>query len=102
MIFSNCIDEILALIQREDRYQDKHAPLLSNRPVPPPPSKKTKLRQGLSSPSGIRSFHTTTHSDEVDTSIASSSVTVMREKICQWMYKVVDHCNLDRQIIYTA
>lgn len=48
--------------------------------------------------------------DDVVSSLTSSSpsspsniiLKTMREKICQWMYRVVDHCNFDRKITFIA
>ena len=29
-------------------------------------------------------------------------VATMRDKICQWMYRVVDHCDYDRKVTFIA
>ena len=71
-------DNGLALIQRESRYENHYNAQPIKRPT------------GVESPISVK-YH-------IDVFAASK----MREKICQWMYRVIDFCNYDRKITYTA
>lgn len=76
------LDDILALIHRESRYDNHYTVQSVARPT------------GLESPTSIKCH------DDLFT--ASNVAGKMREKICQWMYRVVDFCNYDRKITFTA
>jgi hypothetical protein len=74
-------DQFLALIKREAMYSSSA------------PRKPGKL-------SGLSAHNTDPYNKNYLFCDSNDEHTVMREKICKWMYAVVDYCNYDRKITF--
>ena len=83
--------EFIALIQRESRYTyEFHDDAL-------------QLSTGGCNPKVFRKESPSTvilHDDNEAESIYVQEV--MRSKMCQWMYRVVDYCDFDRKVTFIA
>ncbi len=84
------VEEIQALLNRELMYRTY--PILGDIF----PEEEGHCNDSRLSPRNVMLY---TSSDQSST---NSIVKSMREKVCQWMYRVVDHFNYDRRVTFTA
>lgn len=79
--YDTMVEEVQTLVKRESMYT-----------IHPNGENLVDSRyRGRSSPRNTMSI-----------SPCNAVVSSMRDKICQWMYRVVDHCNYDRKVTFIA